>query len=194
MTSDDQLPGFEHMIEQYDHDDHVRKHAHHNHNDWRWIHGGLALIHESPLDFEPRRQYWHCTERRLLVAFFATKFQERYVPAVAMRQLAFKTFRHFEMARADGRLGERQFVSIQSGLMAEFCDKAIRVADELPELDEYVALRQIWGRRLPGPTLKDELIEYLSAARDHSSPEILELSFYIRLLGFHIWNWNISAI
>jgi MoxR-like ATPase len=184
MITNDQLPEFAHVIEQYQCDEEVRTYTQHNHSYWRWIHGGLALTRKSPVNFDPRSEYWYCTERRLLAAFFATKFPESYVPVDAMRSLAFKTFRHFQIARADGRLGEPQFISIQAGLLPDFCDTAIRIATDLPQLDEYNSLRQIWGRRLLRNTLKDELVEFLNAARALPSLDSLERSFYVRLPWF----------
>ena len=64
--STDGLPNFDDVIAAYDNQEQVRLVAHHNHFYWRCIHGALALVRQSQISFDPRKDYWHCTERRLL--------------------------------------------------------------------------------------------------------------------------------
>ena len=165
MAKAPKLPALNDVIARYDAEEKVREHARHNHNFWRWIQGGLALVRKSPLAFDPIRDYWYCTERRLLAAFFASRFRESYAPADAMRKLAFRTFQYFQRAREDGRFGEPRLATVQADLWPDFCDVALKVTEELPTIDEYKALRQVWGRTLRGDSLKAELLDYLSAAK-----------------------------
>ncbi len=184
MVRADALLAFDEAIQLYETRDAVRDYAQHNHNYWRWIQGGLALVRKSPLDFDPIDEYWYCTERRILAAFFTKNFQESYAPADAMRQLAFKAFRHFERARQDNRLGQKQLITLKVGLWTDFCDTLIAIAQELPDFEEYDALRQVWGRRLREKSFPEALLTYLQAASAEERPDSLEQPFYKRLAWF----------
>jgi MoxR-like ATPase len=182
--STDGLPHFDDVIAAYDNHEQVRLAAHHNHFYWRCIHGALALVRKNQISFDPRKDYWHCTERRLLAAFFAERFQESYAPADAMRKLAFQTFLHFQRARDDGRFGEPRLATVEAGLWPEFCDTMLNVAHTLPDMREYLDLRNVWARMLRGDTLKSELMQYLETARSANNLGIIEPAFFRRLPWF----------
>lgn len=78
MSDTTHLPDFDQAISLYESDDTARDYAAHNHGYWRQIHGGLALARKSPLTFDPIQEYWYCTERRLLAAFFSSKLPEGF--------------------------------------------------------------------------------------------------------------------
>ena len=178
------IPAPSEVIASYYADDQVRRYASNNHSYWRFIQGGLDLVRKNPLSFDPIQEYWRCTERRLLTAFFASRFRESYAPAEAMRKLAFRTFQHFQRAREDGRFGETKLATVQTGLWPKFCDLALEVTAELPELEEYKLLQQIWGRSLTAESLKGELTNYLTAAKSEETLGMLEPAFFIRLAWF----------
>ena len=184
MSDKTSLPKFRQAISLYESDETARDYAAHNHGYWRQIHGGLALVRKSPLTFDPIQDYWYCTERRLLAAFFSSRLPEGFVPANALRSLAFKTFRHFDAARVDGRFGEKTLATVESGLWPDVCDGAAAVANELPAMEEYGSLRKVWGRRLKERSLREELVGFLNAAKDKPTLGALEPSFYLRLPWF----------
>ncbi len=173
---------WEDVISAYDADEEIRRHVVHNLTYWRWIHGALALVRRFPVDFEPIEEYWHRTERRLLVAFFSTRFAECYAPAEAMRRLAFKVFRHFEQAREDGRFSEPVLATEIN--WNELRDELRAVAEELPDFEEYSSLRRVWRRRLKADSFRADLLGFLDAGREREKPDALEPSFYKRLAWF----------
>jgi len=184
MSDKTSLPEFGQAIGLYESDETARDYAAHNHSYWRRVHGGLALVRKSPLSFDPIQDYWYCTERRLLAAFFSSRLPEGFVPASALRSLAFKTFRHFDAARLDGRFGEKTLATVESGLWPDVCEGAAVVANELPSMEEYSLLRKVWGRRLKERSLREELVGFLNAAKDKPTLGALEPSFYLRLPWF----------
>jgi MoxR-like ATPase len=184
MPKNTKLPEFDQVIASYDADPKVREHAGHNHAFWCWTHGGLALVRKGPFEFDPRVDYWYLTERRLLAAFFDDRFRESYVPAQALRNLAFRTFQHFDRARRDDRLGARQSDAIQSSLWPAFCDDALKVVADLPSSEDFNALRTVWARTLRGDSLKSELRDYLNEAKNADNIGKLEPAFFRRLAWF----------
>jgi MoxR-like ATPase len=178
------FPSFDEVMERYEKNEQVRDHAYHNHLYWRCVHGGLALVRHSPLNFDPITEYWYCTERRLLVAFFTSRFQGSYAPADSLRRLAFQTFLHFQRARDDGRFGKPELATVQSGLWPAFCDEALKVANELADISHYNELRKVWGRSLRRESLKSELTAYLEEAKSAKTLGALEKAFFLRLSWF----------
>jgi MoxR-like ATPase len=178
------LLDFDDIVRRFEDVPGVRDYALHNHFYWRCVNGGFALVKQSPLDFEPIQNYWRMSERRLLVAFFASHFEQSYAPADAMRRLAFKTFRHFDDARDDGAFGEPVLITPESGLWPRAGQKIEEVARTLPDFDEYEALRQVWGRTLKAESLKDLFLEFMEKAKSHETVGAVDPPFFRRLGWF----------
>ena len=119
---------FDAVIAGYKSEGRYRDYTHHNHAYWRWTHGSLALVRDSSIRFDPLQDYWHLSERRLLVAYFATKLTQSYAPADTLRNLAFRTFLHFQRAREDGRFGAPELATPTSGLWPSICEGIFKVA------------------------------------------------------------------
>lgn len=174
----------ERVLESYDREPAVREYAGHGHDLWRWTHGGLALVRAAPLAFDPRKDYWHQTERRLLTAFFASRLPASYAPAQDLRTLAFKTFRHFQRAREDGRFGEPRLAIVSAGLWPSLGEAVLATARELPEMPEYGRLRGVWGQRIRSASMREEVVAFLERAVENEGVGQVESGFQTRLPWF----------
>ena len=157
----------------------LKRYFHHNFNNWRWINGGLPLALQDDLDFDPLSEYWHLTERRVLVLYFAKRYRQSYAPAESMRELAVRVFCHFDLAREQGRFGKAGLASTET-FPAELA-AIIEVAAELPESNEYQGLKANWSRSLTGDTLRDDLLDFLASleADFSGNPDSLEKHFRV---------------
>ena len=90
--SSDALPSLDSVVSLYRSQEKVRQFARHNLTIWRDITGASKLASEYRLDFDPRADYWHQTERRFLVTYFSDRFSKCYAPADALRNLAARSF------------------------------------------------------------------------------------------------------
>ena len=178
------LPDFSEIIAGYDTNAQLQEYVHHNHFLWRCTHGGLGIVRKHRISFDPVKEYWHMTERRLLVAFFASRFNESYVPAQAMRSLAFRVFRHFDRAREDRRFGDPRLAVEQPAPWQDMFSSLEAAARELPEMDEYAELRRIWRRRLKEDSIRSELLDFLNTVKKAEAIAEFEPAFFIRIAWF----------
>ena len=184
MTTGNRLPSLDGLLERYHNDTAFREYAEHNHDLWSWTHGGLELVRRSPMSVDPIEDYWARTERRVLVSFFCRFFSGRYLPARALRQLAFRVFLHFDHARESGAFGPPVITSPPSPQWTTIIEQMMGLVNSLPSLSEYSDLQQHWGRRLPEPSLQALLGGYLEQARSVESLAKIEPTFSERLSWF----------
>jgi hypothetical protein len=174
-----EFPDLRAVAQRYDADESVREHTALNAALWKHTAGALALARDNRLRFDPRQEYWFQTERRLLVAFFAKRFEGCYNPAPALRTLCLRTLQHFDLARREGRFGTpRVLQTLEPAIRDPFLD----VARELPSLPEYDDLRRRW-RHLSAPSLREDLIQWVDSQEGGTLSD-LEPPFFKRLPWF----------
>lgn len=175
------------LVARYQASQAMREYAANNHGFWRQTHGGRGMAEAARFDFDPIEHYWRRTERRLLVSFFVDRLREAYAPAVGLRTLAFRLFRHFDEARNAGRLGELKVIKSEGtghGDWPGFLELTRPVARELPDFPEYARLRDIWGRQLKSASMRDELLLYFEEAAKEPRLGELEKALNLRLAWF----------
>jgi MoxR-like ATPase len=183
MSADFALPPLESIVPTYREQEQVRQHAQHNIGLWHDTHGALDVVNRYESAFDPRPDYWYQTERRVLVAYFSTRFDECYTPAAAMRRLAMRTFLHFDRARQDGRFGKAELAPRHPLGWRGLAKEILAVAVEMPPTEEYGELRTAW-KHLKHLTLAEDFAEFLNANESAEAPDDLETAFYKRLPWF----------
>jgi AAA domain (dynein-related subfamily) len=179
----DALPSLDSVVSLYRSHEKVRQFAKHNLTIWRDITGASKLASEYRLDFDPRADYWHQTERRFLVAYFANRFARCYAPAGALRNLATRSFLHFDRARQDGRLGEPVLANRYKGGWHALAALIREIGRELPEMREYSELKEVW-HRLKAKDNREDLLAYLEETAIKEEPDEFEPAFFKRLPWF----------
>ncbi|WP_394823740.1 AAA family ATPase [Pendulispora albinea] len=167
------------LLELYEANEPIRARLRHNFLVFRRIRAGLKMALANAYDFDPRRDYWRLPERRLLTSYFSRYFHNAFAPAMALRELAFETFRHFDVARGRGDFGEPMRTEQQAEQWRSLCERMLTVSRSLPLLDSYRELRTRWGgqggeRLLERASDVEDLsdfIERMSWAKDPSSNE-----------------------
>ncbi|WP_437928633.1 HTH domain-containing protein [Sorangium sp. So ce291] len=179
------FPTVDEILARYDASDQARSDALHNLHVWRRIQGGLAMAQEHPVSFDPWQKYWFCFERRVLVAYFADRFEQRYAPADALRKLAFHVFRHFDAAREANRFGEPIRAAEQPANWRFLTEAMAEVADGLgASSEQYLQLRTVWPR-LKAASIRDDLSDYIaSSLAEVEDLGAIEPAFFKRLPWF----------
>jgi len=179
------LPDLDKLLSIYESSEPIQARVRHNFLVWRRVHGGLALASANQVPFEPRRDYWWLPERRVLTAYFADRFHNAFAPASALRELAFRTFRHFDVARRAGKFGEPMHASKQPSIWGSLCESMQDVALALPMLAPYDTLRARWGRRLVGANIGNDLAHFIMQdAHEADDPGDIEPAFFKRIVWF----------
>lgn len=184
------LPPLAEIEELYQRDAGRQKMVQHNISIWRFVHGGLALVSAHKTSFDPIRDFWALTERRVLVSYFDRRFRNAYAPVDSLRRLALRVFRHFDEARSAGRFGAPEVTSRAPERWRELCVIMAEVARELPvSVPEWSELKQVWPNRLRAANLVEDLFAFI----DDEAPVLIggedgqgakEAGFWRRLLWF----------
>ena len=177
------LPDLDRLIPSFESNPQLRSHVEHNVAIWRTIHGSLELTRKYRQDFDPREEYWFRTERRVLASYFHKRFNLFYKPAAAMRQLAYKVFRHFDQARVDGRFGEIELAARHPLGWPGLRDRIEEVARELPPFPEYAVLLQS-KRGTAGDSIGADLLDFIGSVRDTVQPDEFEPRYFKRVPWF----------
>ncbi len=144
----------------------LQEYVAHNARLWVGVNSGQAALQSAEWDFEPRRDYWHRSERRLLVAFFAGRFDRRWCPAPVLRRLVARTVAHFDHAREDGRYGDAAWIPADSVEWGEFLDRFGEDVDRLVDVEEdYSTLRGVWRYLNDHGTYREALQAFVEGAR-----------------------------
>lgn len=168
----------------------VRETVLHNLAIFKRIHGGLHMARENAMDFRPREDYWWMPERRLLVAYFAKRWQRSFAPADALRSLALRWFRHYQRGRDDGLFatdGHAWSNTVRYatfGGYAHVASRLIEHARSFRDEGEFQRLLEIWPRRA-APSAAEHLIAYLKeTVQDDDFDADLEPAYSQRLPWF----------
>jgi MoxR-like ATPase len=183
MSTDSALPPLESIVPTYHQQDQVRQYARNNVALWHDTHGALDVVNRYEMTFDPRLEYWYQTERRVLVAYFSTRFDQCYAPAAALRRLAMRTFLHFDRARQDGRFGNAELATRHPLRWHGLAKEIQAVGAEMPSFEEYGELRTAW-KHLKHSALAEDFAEFLSANGGAEAPDDFEPAFYKRLPWF----------
>lgn len=180
------LPPIDALLPAYAERASVRKYADMNFSKWRRIVGSLRALRADPRDFEPRGDYWQLYERRALVAYFGKVHAEQYVPAAALRSLAYGVFRHFDTVRRQGGFGGPMDAGEQNNDWPRLADRLREVARAVPEMvAEFSALHAVWGTKaVGGTTLRESLDAFLVKTKELSIAEAEKVTFAGRLAWF----------
>jgi len=168
-------------------DEKLKNSVKHNFGIFSLINGAYALTEETFHKFHPWYDYWWVPERLFLVSFFSKYWHQRFYPAESLRNMAFKTFRHFERARQDGILNKTyksvsEFVEPNWNRLAKQFSEIIEKMGEPPEFEDLQAIR---FRNLPGESHKESLIGYLKQINaDENLSDLWKTSYQQRLPFF----------
>jgi len=80
----------------------ARQAAAHNTAFLKCVLGGLRMAQRHRDDFDPRRNYWRPPERRLTIAYLASKWTGRFAPPGAVRPMALRLLGHMDAAPTRG--------------------------------------------------------------------------------------------
>ena len=176
------LPPVETVVGALESDSVVRQTVQHNLNVWRKTWGAFEALKDVKFDFDPRRDYWYLTERRIVIAYLASFYDECFRPAVALRNLAFDLVQRFERARQDGVFGESGLANRHPWGWTRLREALANVARQIPRSPEYEVLKGNW-RHLKDASLVESFGGFLERFQNANFGD-LEPSLSKRLAWF----------
>lgn len=152
------------LVDLYSKDEKARGVVDHNAQILKCVRGGFRQALAHRLSFDPRAEYWHPPERRLLVAYLADRWSGRFAPASAVRELGLQLARHFERARTDGLVTYRGVKYDDVGGLAPILADLAAHARRFPPSASWETLKTVWPA-LPASAGED-LAAWLDAIKD----------------------------
>jgi len=132
------------ILPKYREDKEIRKSVKHNSRIFKRIQAGFQMTERYRIDFNPRREFWRPPERRVLISYFAKRWDKRYAPSQALRKYALRVFSHFDRARSDGIFTWMGVNYESMGGWQQICESLIEHAEKLPRIQEFDDLKKIW--------------------------------------------------
>jgi MoxR-like ATPase len=180
------LPPVETVVGALESDLVVRQSVQHNLNVWRKTWGAFEVLRDVRIDFDPRRDYWYLTERRVVVAYLASFYEECFRPAAALRNLAFDLVQRFERARQNAAFGESELATRHPWGWTRLREALASVAREIPRSSEYEVLKGNW-RHLKDASLVESfggfLERFQNATFDNLEPSLSKRLAWFPYLG-----------
>lgn len=135
------------LLSLYEQSENARKDVSYNIEALRCIRGGLGMAERHMMSFDPRAEYWHLPERRLLLAYLADRWTGRFAPAAVLRAFAQRVFLYFDQARTLGLVTYRGVDYDETpGGFPKLCSDLADYADKFPVLPEWRQLRDVWPK------------------------------------------------